>query len=279
MQTSSFRTRDGLQLFYRSWYPEDDVRAVVILSHGYAEHSGRYQELAEVLTEQGYAVHALDHRGHGQSEGERANVRVFRLYVDDLGRFSDLLREQDPRPPRFLLGHSMGGLIALQLVLEHPEKVDGVVLSAVLVRSAVKVSPLIERAAGLISALSPKLPVQHLDTDALARDRRVVERYRNDPLVYHGKIKARLGAEMLHAGPYALLRAPSIRLPLLLLHGTADRLADVLGSQELLARLGGSDKTLELYDGAFHEIFNDFGKAQVQRDLVAWLGRRVGNEQ
>lgn len=274
-QTSSFRAHDGLTLFCRSWVPDHKARAAVILSHGYAEHSGRYDALAGVLTRHGYAVYALDHRGHGQSEGERANVSVFRCYVDDLGRFIERVREGHPRPPRFLLGHSMGGLVALQLVLEHPEKVEGVAVSAAFIQNATHVPPPLARAARLVSRFAPKLPVQHLDTDALARDKGVVERYRNDPLVYHGKVKARLGAEMLQAGPYVLGHAPSIRLPLLLMHGTADRIAAVSGTQAFFERVGSSDKQLKLYDGAFHEVFNDHGKETVQADLLAWLERQL----
>ncbi|ADI14986.1 alpha/beta hydrolase fold protein [Truepera radiovictrix DSM 17093] len=278
VQTGSLKTHDGLTLFVRCWLPETDARAAIIVSHGYAEHSGRYEALASTLTGRGYAVYALDHRGHGRSEGERANVAVFRAYVDDLARFIERVREKDPRPPRFLLGHSMGGMIALQLVLEHPEKVEGVAVSAAFIENATQVPWFLTRAAGAVSRLAPKLPVQHLDTDALARDKRVVARYRNDPLVYHGKVKARLGAELLQAGPYVLERAPSIRLPLLLMHGTGDRIAAVSGTQRFFERVGSSDKTLKLYDGAFHELFNDYGKEAVQRDVLAWLERQVGEE-
>ena len=123
--TGSFRTAQGPTLFTRTYLPDGTARAAVIVAHGYAEHSGRYEALAHRLVAEGYAVYALDYRGHGQSGGKRASIRVFREYVDDLVRFIDRVRETRPHPPRFLFGHSMGGLIALQLVLEHPEKVEG----------------------------------------------------------------------------------------------------------------------------------------------------------
>jgi acylglycerol lipase len=277
-RTSSLKTHDNLTLFTQCWLPAIEARAAVIVSHGYAEHSGRYEALAKTLVGRGYAVYALDHRGHGRSEGERADVAVFRAYVDDLVRFIERVREKHPRPPRFLLGHSMGGMIALQLVLEHPEKVEGVAVSAAFIENATRVPWFLARAAGVVSRLAPKLPIQHLDTDALARDRGVVEGYRNDPLVYHGKVKARLGAELLQAGPYVLERAPSIRVPLLLMHGTGDRIAAVSGTQALFERLGSSDKTLKLYDGAFHELFNDYGKEAVVADLLAWLERQLSED-
>jgi len=135
--TGSFPTADGLTLFTRTYLPDTTARAAVIISHGYAEHSGRYKALAAALVAEGYAVYALDHRGHGQSGGKRASVRVFGEYVGDLGRFIDRVRETRPHPPRFLFGHSMGGLVALQLVLEHPEKVEGVAITAAYMEHAV----------------------------------------------------------------------------------------------------------------------------------------------
>lgn len=274
VETGSITTADGLTLFTRSYLPDTVAQAAVIVSHGYAEHSGRYKAFAETLAAHGYAVYALDHRGHGQSEGVRASVRVFDEYVDDLARFIDRVRETRPHPPRFLFGHSMGALVALQLVLEQPEKVEGLVLTGSYLENAVKLSPPLLRAAKTVSRLAPELPVQSLDTDALARDEAVVEAYRSDPLVYHGKVRARLGYEMLRSGPYVLQRAASIDLPVLLQHGGADRMAAPAGTQAVFEALGSGDKTLKVYDGAYHEILNDYGKEQVIADILAWLGAR-----
>lgn len=271
VHTSSFRTVDGLTLATYSYLPEGRARAALIFSHGYAEHAGRYSALAEVLVAEGYAVYALDHRGHGRSEGKRANVRVFNEYVHDLARFIDVVRETRPHPPRFLLGHSVGALIALQVALEHPEKVEGAVLSAAFLQNAVPVPPPLAGAAKLIGWFLPDLPVQGLDTTALARDEAVVSAYRDDPLVYHGKVKARLGYELLRTGPYVTGRARGIHLPILLQHGGADRISALAGSQRLLERLGSSDKTLKIYEGYYHEIYNDYGRDEVITDLLEWL--------
>lgn len=283
VETGSITTADGLTLFTRSYLPDSAARAAVIVSHGYAEHSGRYEAFAEVLAAHGYAVYALDHRGHGHSDGnsggngdgKRASVRVFDEYVDDLARFIDRVRETRPHLPRFLFGHSMGALVALQLVLEQPEKVEGLVLTGAYLENAVKTPPPLLRAAKTLSRLAPNLPVQGLDTDALARDEAVVEAYRNDPLVYHGKVRARLGYEMLRSGPYVLERATSITVPVLLQHGSADRMAAPAGTQAVFEALGSDDKTLKMYDGAFHEILNDYGKEQVIADMLEWLRARV----
>ena len=274
--TGSFRTAQGPTLFTRTYLPDGVVRAAVIVTHGYAEHSGRYEALTRRLVAGGFAVYALDHRGHGQSGGKRASISVFREYVDDLARFIDRVRETRPHPPRFLFGHSMGGLIALQLVLEHPEKVEGLAVTGALLQNAVPVPRPLEQVAGLVSRLAPNLPVQELRAEDISRDPAVVQAYKDDPLVYHGKVRARLGFEMLRTGPYVLGRARDIELPILLQHGTADKLAAVSGVQALYRELGSADKTLELYEGAHHEILNDFGKEKVIGDLVAWLNARAG---
>jgi acylglycerol lipase len=269
--SSSFQTVDGLTLSAHRYLPGEKPCAAVILVHGYAEHAGRYRALTETLVGSGFAVYTLDLRGHGESEGRRANVRVFNEYVHDLTRFMDLVREARTHTKRFLFGHSMGGLVALQAVLEHPEKVDGLVLSAPFVENATPVSPLLERAASLISSFAPDLPVQKLDVSALARDARVVQGYQDDPLVYQGKVKARIGYELLRTGGYLTGRAGSISLPVLVQHGAADRIAAPSGSRALFEVLGSSDKTLKLYDGAFHEIYNDLDRETVIADLLEWL--------
>ena len=227
------------------------------------------------MTEHGIAVYALDHRGHGRSEGERANVTVFREFVHDLSRFTEYVREQHPNPPRFLLGHSMGGVVAAQLVLEHPYQVEGVVLSAPYLQNAVKMSPLLLRMSGLVSRFLPGLPTLKLDAGLISRDKAVVEAYRADPAVYTGGTKARIGSEMLAAGRYVLERAQNITLPMLVLHGSADGIADPAGSKTLFERVASEDKTLKLYDGFYHEILNEPGKEEVYGDVLEWLTARM----
>ncbi len=267
---SSFHTVDGLRLATYSYLPEELPRASVTIVHGYAEHAGRHKALAEALVEAGYAVYTFDLRGHGKSEGKRANVGVFNEYVHDLSRFSDIVRESQPPLRRFLFGHSMGGAVALQLALEHPEKLAGLILSAPFLQNATPVPALLGQAAHLISNLFPDLPVQRLDTRALSRDEAVVQAYQDDPLVYHGKVKARLGYELLRVGSYLTGRAASIRLPVLLQHGTDDRIASKVGTEVLSSMLSG-DRTLKLYSGAYHEIYKDDGREAVLADLLSWL--------
>ncbi len=272
--TDMLTASDGLRLFRQQWVPASP-RAALVVTHGYAEHSERYAPFAEFLTRHGIAVYALDHRGHGRSEGERANIKVFREFVHDLSRFTEYVREQHPNPPRFLLGHSMGGAVAAQLVLERPHQVEGVVLSAPYLQNATKVSPLLLRMSGLVSRFLPGLPTLKLDTGLLSRDKTIVEAYNSDAAVYTGGTKARIGSEMLAAGKYVLERSQNIKLPMLVLHGSADGIADPAGSKALFERVTSEDKTLKLYDGFYHEILNEPGKQEVYEDVLEWLMARL----
>lgn len=274
---STLTAADGTRLVTYFWQPQA-VKAVVILAHGYAEHVGRYSAFAEQLAEAGYAVAALDHRGHGKSEGERANIQVFRQYADDLLRFIETLWEPYPNRPFFLFGHSMGGVIASQLALEHPHKVSGLILSSPYLKNAVPVSPLLIRFSGVLGQLLPSLPLVKLNTAGLSRDKAVVQAYENDPLVYTGAAKARLAAELYAAGAYVAQRASAITLPTLILHGSADPIADVAGAQAFYEVLGSQDKTLKIIDGAYHELLNDLDKAQVSALILAWLQAHIAAE-
>ncbi|MCA9837277.1 MAG: lysophospholipase [Trueperaceae bacterium] len=277
MQThsSAVKTADGFSLYTQSWLTELPPKASIFVSHGYAEHLERYQPLAEFLVAAGYNVYALDHRGHGKSEGERANIRVFRQYIQDLKVYIDQLREEAIVSPVFLLGHSMGAAIATQFILEHPHKVDGLIVSGSFLRNATQISPILLSLSGIISKLLPSLPTTSLDATLVSRDQAIVEAYQKDPLIYHGGTKARLGTEMLAAGPYILERASALNLPLLVMHGGADQIADKSGSQELYNKAGSSDKTLKIYDDFYHEIFNELSREEVYKDVLSWLNARV----
>lgn len=272
--TSSFQSSDGLRLFTQIWIPQSP-RALVILSHGYAEHSGRYQHVASYLAEHGFAVYALDHRGHGRSEGERVNIRVFGEYVSDLSRFIEYVRQQNPNLKRFLLGHSMGGTIASQMVIEHPHQVDGLILSAPYLINAVKVPTVLLAVSSMVAQILPGLPTIKLDVSAISRDIEIVHKYKTDPLVYNGGTKARFGNELLNAGAYVRSKGSSIKLPVLLMHGTADRIADIEGSKQLFNGLASNDKTLKLFEDFYHEILNETEKEKVHQEILKWLEKRV----
>jgi alpha-beta hydrolase superfamily lysophospholipase len=247
----------------------------VVLVHGYGEHSGRYDHVARTFTDQGAAVHAYDQRGYGQSEGRRAYVESFAHYLDDLHLFLDRVRGESPDRPLFLFGHSMGGLVVLKYVLDRRPSMDGLILSAPAIEINPDLAPLLRQAAQVLGRLVPTLPTTRSPEGAISRDPAVVEEAKNDPLNYHGRVLARTGAEMLRAGAEVRTQLSEVTNPFLVLHGTADTLANPEWSERLYERAASDDKTIKLYDGLYHETFNEPEQKEVLHDLSTWLTTRL----
>jgi len=272
--TESLRAADGTEIFVQSWQP-GSVRAVLLLAHGFAEHSGRYGHLIEQLLEKDIAVYALDHRGHGQSSGAKGYISRFGEMVDDLHNIVGHVRSEQPGRKLILLGHSMGGLMSLRYTISHRRAVDLLMVSAPYLVDGGNVSPLLLKLSRVLATLTPWLPIKQLDATAISRDPHVVHDYDNDPLNFRGKVLARTGYELLTAGPAVLQQADQIELPILIMHGDADRIADVSGSQQLHERVSSADKSLRIYSGLYHEILNEPEKDQVVADIVQWLEQRI----
>lgn len=271
----TFRAFDGETIYRQGWSPDDEPRAVVLLVHGLGEHSGRYEHVARTLVDAGYAVHALDHRGHGKSSGKRAFVEHYDDLLRDLHQFRTLVTSEHPGRPLVVLGHSMGGNIAMGYALGNQDGIAALVLSGPALRVGDDFSPVQLKVLGAIAKIAPGLRPQGLSADAISRDPAVVDAYRNDPLVYTGKISAGLGAALIGAMQSFPDRYEQLRLPVLVLHGTDDQLADVAGSRELEARAVNADLTAHYYEGLYHEVFNEPEQDQVLADLTAWLDAHV----
>lgn len=243
----------------------------MVLVHGYGEHSGRYSHVASALVDAGWAAYALDHRGHGRSEGPRADVESLDWMLADIDVVVDQAMDHDGGRKPVLLGHSMGGGVAAAFALEHQQRLTALVLSG----PALDVSdstPLPMRlSAQFVPLVWPGAPTVTLPASAVSRDRDVVADYEGDPLVFHGRVPARTGREILKTADRVLKRAGELRLPVLVMHGSEDQLAAPRGSKQLDAGLGSDDHSLKIYDGLYHEIFNEPEKKQVLADLVAWL--------
>jgi alpha-beta hydrolase superfamily lysophospholipase len=266
-------TMDGVgntRIFYQSWRPDAPVGTVVVV-HGYAEHSGRYAHVAAALSEAGYAVWALDHRGHGRSEGDRAIVTQFEHFVVDLASFVRLVREQSGDLPLFILGHSMGGLISTHYAFDHQHQLSGLILTGPAFKLDEGVSPLLLAVSGLVSALAPNAKVAPFDASGVSRDVRVVEAYMADELNYHGHVKARMGRELMLAGRGVLTRAPEITIPVLVVQGEADRLVSPAGTYAAFAAFASADKTLRKYPEAYHEVLNEPEQAEIIPLIREWL--------
>ena len=278
MRTASDRivAADGLKLPTRAWLPDDDAaRAAVVLVHGLGEHVGRYDELATRMVRAGYAVHGYDQRGHGYAQGPRAQVRRFEDLIGDLAQFVATVRAWHPEAPLVLFGHSMGGVVAVRALQTDAVRADLLVLSSPALRDGNDVPGWVRALVARLAEPFPSLPTVRLDTSALSRDPAEVEAYRLDPAVFHGPVKARLGTQMTKHGALALEHAAQLRVPVLIVHGKADRLAQPGASGELHRALHGGDATLELYDDGPHELFHDPLRDQVTADVLAWLDAKL----
>ncbi len=269
-EDGSFVGVRGLRIHVRTWLPDRPPAGVVVIAHGFAEHGGRYAGVADRLTAAGIAVVAPDHRGHGLSEGKRTSIVRFEDYVDDLTTVIAQVRARWPSLRVVLLGHSMGGLIALDLAVRQAVPLDGLVLSAPAAcpREVSRFTLAVGRA---LSRVAPNTGVLRLPLNRISRDPAVVDAYNNDPLVFRTPIRARLGAEMLDAMDRVDAGLPELHVPLLVMQGTSDGLVDPGCGPHVYDRAGSGDKTLKMYDGLWHEIFNEPERDQVIGDLTGWL--------
>ncbi|MCD6495623.1 lysophospholipase [Candidatus Bipolaricaulota bacterium] len=259
------------RIYHQCWLPSGKPRAVILISHGLAEHSGRYMNLVDRFVPHGYAVYALDHFGHGRSDGTRVYVKRFSDFTGVLGEYLAMIEKWQPDKPIFLLGHSMGALIASYFLLDHQSEFAGAILSGpsvVMPRNVARATIIMAR---ILSALAPKVGLMGLDVQGISRDESVVRAYLDDPFVYTGKTTARLGYELLKAMQRVTTEASRIALPIMILQGGADRLVDPNGTRMLYDTIGSSDKAIKVYDGLYHEVYNEPEHDLVLSDVETWL--------
>ena len=268
---SRFKGHENIDLYSQCWLPKAGIKAVLLLVHGLAEHSGRYANVANYFVQKGYTVCSFDYSGHGKSEGPRGYVKQFSYYLDDLKSFLDIVRNLYPENKIFIVGHSVGGTIATNFTINHQNEFDGLILSGTTLIPGSSLSPVKIVMAKFLSLILPKIGVDRIDASAISRDQTVVDGYINDPLVYRGKISARLGVELIRAMQKIKLQKQKIGLPILILQGTDDRLSDPEGSRILYNGVGSQDKAIKFYDGFYHEVFNEPEHEQVFRDMESWL--------
>jgi acylglycerol lipase len=272
---SQFKGSSALNLYYQSWLPPDEPKAILLFAHGLAEHSGRYSNLVNYFVPRGYGIYGYDQRGHGKSDGLKGYVDRFSDFVDDLDIFLSLVRGKHPDAKIFLVGHSIGGTIATAYTFIHQNGFNGLILSGATLSIPTDIKASTIFAARVLSLVLPKAGLYIIDSKAISRDKDVVNAYVQDPLVYHGKIRARLGVELIKAMGMIKRQISEIRIPILVMHGAADRLSDPKGSEMLYKEASSADKTLKLYEGFYHEVFNEPGREQVLADVETWLKTRV----
>jgi alpha-beta hydrolase superfamily lysophospholipase len=269
MTEGSFKGVDGVKIFTREWQPAGESRGVVVISHGLNAHSGLYEWAAQQFTSNGLAVYALDHRGRGRSEGERFFVKKFADWTRDLATFIDIVKAREPELPVFLLGHSAGGVIACGYALEHQDEIAGLICEDF----AYQV-PAPEIALAIVKGVShvaPHARVFKLKNEDFSRDPDVVAAMNADPLIANESQPSETMAELARADEMLGKSFRRITLPLLILHGTADKVTKPSGSKEFYEKAGSTDKTLKLYEGHFHDLLADVDKELVMEDIQAWI--------
>src|SRR4051794_11674318 len=276
--TRTERTFDGVggvRIVYDVWTPDVAPRALVVLAHGFGEHARRYDHVTQRLGEAGLITYALDHRGHGRSGGKRVTVKNVGEFTADFDTLVSIASRENPGLKRIVLGHSMGGAIVFAYGVERPDNYDLMVLSAPAVAAQDMVPGAVSLAAKVLGVVTPGLPVQALDFNAISRDPEVVDAYNNDPLVYHGKVPAGIGRALLLVGETMQQRAPALTAPLLVVHGIDDRLVPLEGSRRLVKCVGSADVALKEYPELYHEVFNEPEQGKVLDDVVAWINLRL----
>ena len=270
-----FTGRNNFSLYRQAWLPDIAPKAILLVVHGIAEHSGRYMNLVNYFVPKGYAVYSFDLRGHGKSDGKRSYIERFSYYIDDLQTFFNLVRTENPNAKIFLVGHSMGSTISVDYALEHQSELQGLIISGTTLKLGSSISKTAILMAKILSVLMPKMGVSALDPGGISRDPVVVAAYVNDPLNYTGKLSARFGVELLKTMEMLQSGLSEINLPILIMQGSQDRISDPASSKLLFDGVSSKDKTMKIYEGFYHEIFNDPERQQVFSDMEAWIKTRV----
>ena len=273
MHESSFTNADGLNIFMRSWLPTGAPRAVIVLVHGFNAHSGYMIWAAEQFAARGLAAYALDLRGRGRSDGERFFINSFSDYTGDVDQLVAIARAAHPGLPIYVLGHSAGGVVASTYVFEHQDTVAGLVCESFALDVGVP-----DAAALLIkgiSHLAPHLHIFTLKNEIFSRDPAVIAAMNADPLIANESQPAETSAELIKAAERLKANMPKYRVPILIIHGTADKATRYQGSEYFYEHAGSADKTLKLYEGHYHDLLNDVGKEGVMADVQGWLDERI----
>ncbi|HUF50922.1 MAG TPA: lysophospholipase [Longimicrobiales bacterium] len=265
----------GLRLAYRTWEAAS-ARAALVVVHGLGEHAGRYAEFGERMAAFGISTYALDLRGHGMSEGRRGHAPSFDVFLQDVDRFRrEVEGMADLNVPLFLLGHSMGGLIALRYQEEYNTRFEGAIICSPWLATALPVPRWKATVASGIGRLLPALPMRtRLDAALLSRDTDIVESYRDDPLV-HDFVTPRLFAELSIAMGLALQRSDRLQEPLLILVAGADRIVAADRTSRFARSIAGTDVTVRTYAGHYHELLNELDRAVIHRQIRDWIAARV----
>lgn len=270
-----FQGAGKLNLYYQSWKSSSEPHAIVAIVHGVGEHSGRYQNLLEPMTDNKYAVYGFDLRGHGRSPGQRVYINSWAEYREDLNAFVKFIKEQEPGKPIFLYCHSLGSIIGLDYMMNYPKEIKGAILSGTPFESSGAVKPALIAIANTMSKIIPRLSMNlGLDVTALSRDEAVGRAYVNDPLVCR-LATARFGTEYLKTTAWTREHIGELSIPTFFIHGENDRIAVAEAVSEAVKKITLAEKSLIIYPGGYHEPHNDYGHPRVMGNVIEWLDQHL----
>jgi alpha-beta hydrolase superfamily lysophospholipase len=269
----TFKGTDGLELFYQSWQTQENAKATIAIIHGMGEHSNRYINIVNHFVPRGYDIFAFDLRGNGRSPGQRGYINSWTEIRNDINAFLNLIKRQSDTP-LFILGHSLGGVVALDYCTRHSEGLQGVIASSPAIGKT-GVPAIFWVLARILNRIWPRFSLNiRLDISNFSRDPAAAEAFKND-LLFHTRGTARLGVEVRHIVEWIHAHSGELRIPLLIVHGTDDKIASPDGSREYFQNVTFDDKELREYKGGYHELFNDIIKKQVLADTEQWLKRHL----
>ncbi len=275
MQEATFLTQDGETFHTRHWPTPGETCAHLVLIHGYGEHSGRYAEMAEVMNTAGIAVHSFDQRGFGTGPGKRGWVADYQQLLSDIDMFLEYVRPNFEGKPWFLMGHSMGGQLLACYAASRTLDATGLIFTSPFLAFPPHVPGFVVALSPYLGRLLPVLPVGGVDNQGLSRDPAVVAAADQDPLCYHGKVSAHTSAQFYQAIQFAQSHSAEITLPCYMIHGTADRVVAPAGTRTFYDGCAASDKSFQLYEGGYHELWNDLEKEKVLSGIIDWINAHI----
>ena len=273
---TSYKSHDGIKLYLQAWMPEKTDASILIV-HGLGEHSSRYAHLAKKLVESNIAVFTFDGRGHGKSSLPKptAYFSDYEDYLKDIDALFGKVKEYVPNVPSFIFGHSMGGGLVAAYALKYKPKGKGIILSAAALKPSDDTSKFLIAASSLVSKIAPRLKVLQLDSKMISHDPAEVKKYNEDPLVYSEAIPARTGYELLRMIKEIESKSNEFEYPVLMLHGTGDKLTNPKGTEEFFRNIASKDKTFHRYPDLYHELINEIEKEEIMEDILKWIVDRI----
>lgn len=267
-----FQSKNGEKVFYRNWKAKYDPKALVIIVHGLNSHSGYYKNFAEVLNQSNYEVFAMDLLGRGNSQGERYYIPDFNIIINDIDKMVNVAKAAYQNLPVFILGHSAGGVFADLYALHHQHKLKGLISESFAFQLPAPGFALFF--IKMLAYIIPHKKLIQLKNEDFSRDMAVVDKMNNDVLLISEKQPAKTMQQLLHAGKVLKKGMKIINLPLLIIHGTADKATNYEGSRYFYDNVTSEDKELKLYEGHYHDLLNDYDKEIVTQDIIDWLNNR-----